>query len=191
MEVAHGALGFVARAGVDGAGESELGVVGDVERIFEVACLDHRENGPKDLFLRDAGLRGNVGNYGGLDVVAAIRITDHISAIDQVALALADVDVLEDRLHGAFAYDRSHSLVLSGLADFDLGDAVFEALEEHVIDALVDDGAGAGGALLSAEAEGRDSNTFNRSVEVGIVADDNRILAAHFEDGALDPHLSG
>src|ERR1700690_91836 len=41
MKLAHGAVEFLARTGVDGTGESELGVVGDFEGVIEVARLDH------------------------------------------------------------------------------------------------------------------------------------------------------
>src|SRR5205085_51976 len=104
MEVTHGALSFVARAGVDGAGESELSVVGDVERIFKVARLDHRQHRPKDLFLRDARIRSDIGDHRGLEVVAASRVGDGIATGEEMTFMLADLNILEDRLHGAFAY---------------------------------------------------------------------------------------
>src|ERR1019366_893683 len=37
VELAHGAVEFLARAGVDGAGQAELGVIGDFEGMVEVA----------------------------------------------------------------------------------------------------------------------------------------------------------
>ena len=36
VELAHGAVDLVLRAGVDGAGQSELGVVGDFQRMIEI-----------------------------------------------------------------------------------------------------------------------------------------------------------
>src|SRR5215831_9859124 len=51
VEVADGAVNLVARAGVDGPGQSELCVVGDFERMVEAASLDDGEHGPEDFFL--------------------------------------------------------------------------------------------------------------------------------------------
>jgi hypothetical protein len=39
VEFADGAIEFVARTGIDCAGQSELGVVGDFQRVVEVARL--------------------------------------------------------------------------------------------------------------------------------------------------------
>ena len=50
--------------------------------------------------------------------------------------------------------DRAGVEVGRGCALLDLGDAIDEAVEEDVVDGGVDDGAGAGGALLAVEAEG-------------------------------------
>ncbi len=55
----------------------------------------------------------------------------------------------------------------------------------------VDDGAGAGGALLAGEAEGGCDDAFDGGVEVAVGVDDDGVLAAHFEDGALDEALAG
>ena len=51
MEFADGAVDFVARLGVDGTGQAELGVVGDFERMVEAAGFDDGEDGAKDFFL--------------------------------------------------------------------------------------------------------------------------------------------
>src|SRR5215471_19088273 len=88
VEVTHGTFDLVPRPGVDGAGESELGVVGDVERVFEVAGFDHRKDGPEDLFLRDARVGHDVGDDGGLDVISTVRIADRVAAVDYIAFAL-------------------------------------------------------------------------------------------------------
>ena len=46
-----GAVNLVARLGVDGAGQAELGVVGDFERVVEAAGFDHGQHRAEDLFL--------------------------------------------------------------------------------------------------------------------------------------------
>ena len=58
------------RAGVDRAGQAELGVVGDLQRVVEIARLDHGQHRAEDFFLRELRLRRDVGDHGGLDEVA-------------------------------------------------------------------------------------------------------------------------
>ena len=70
-------------------------------------------------------------------------------------------------------------------------DALFEAIEEGVVDGFGDDGAGAGGALLAVEAEGGGGDAIDGGVEVGVGVDDDGVLAADFEDGALEQVLAG
>src|SRR5579884_1180887 len=62
MEVALGSFNFLARRGVDRAGESVLGVVGDRERIFEVAGFAYRQYRTEDFLLRDPRLRVHIGD---------------------------------------------------------------------------------------------------------------------------------
>jgi hypothetical protein len=53
------------------------------------------------------------------------------------------------------------------------------------------DGAGAGRALLPAEAEGRGDHSIDGGVEIGVGADEDGVLAAHLENRPLDPDLAG
>ena len=76
------------------------------------------------------------------------------------------------------------------IADLDLRDALLDAFEEGVVDGVFDDSARAGGAFLAVESEGRSHDPFDGSIDVRIRADDDRVLAAHLEDGALDPDLA-
>ena len=67
----------------------------------------------------------------------------------------------------------------------------FSFSRNYVVDALVDDGARAGRALLALEAECRLGHAFDGGVEIGVGIHDDGVLAAHFEDRALDPDLAG
>ena len=78
----------------------------------------------------------------------------------------------------------------AGSPTCDLLDAGFELLEELVVDALVDDGARAGRALLALESECGLRDAFDGGVDVGVGVDDDGVFAAHLEDGALDPDLA-
>jgi hypothetical protein len=53
-----------------------------------------------------------------------------------------------------------------GVADWMSFDALAQAVEEGVVDGRFDDGAGAGGALLAAEAEGAGDDAVDGGVEV-------------------------
>src|SRR5258708_40199869 len=70
VELAHSAIEFLARAGVNGTGQTKLGVVGDFERMIEVARFDHHQHWAKDFFLLERRLRWDVGNHRGLNKVA-------------------------------------------------------------------------------------------------------------------------
>jgi len=65
VELAHGAIQFLARTGVDGAGQTELGIVGDFEGVIEIARLDDDQHRAEDLFLLERRLRGDIGEHGG------------------------------------------------------------------------------------------------------------------------------
>src|SRR5882724_8918406 len=79
---------------VDRPGQAVLRVVGQLEGVLEVLRFGNRENGAKDLFLKDSRLRVDIGDHRGLDEVAvAIRGG---SPGDQAALFLTRLDVTQD-----------------------------------------------------------------------------------------------
>ena len=49
----------------------------------------------------------------------------------------------------------------------------------------------AGRALLPVEAEGAGDDAIESGVDIGVGFNDDRVLAAHLEDGALDEDLAG
>ena len=51
VKIAHRAVDLVARLGVDGAGESELGVVGDFEGVVKALSFNHDEHRTEDFLL--------------------------------------------------------------------------------------------------------------------------------------------
>ena len=62
-------------------------------------------------------------------------------------------------------------------------------MEDGFIDALDDDRARAGRALLPLKSEGRGDDSRRRVVQVRVRVNDDGILAAHLGDDALDPDL--
>src|SRR5581483_2340777 len=97
VEFLDRAINLVARTGVDGAGQSELGIVGDLERMIEAASLDHREHRSEDFFLLKLRLCRDVGDNRRLDEVALSRKS--LAAGDEASIFLPLLDVAEYRLH--------------------------------------------------------------------------------------------
>ena len=56
---------------------------------------------------------------------------------------------------------------------------------------LVNHGSRTGRALLATEAESRAGHALHRRVKIGVSIDDDRVLAADLQDGALDPDIAG
>src|SRR6185437_159622 len=189
MEVSTRTLQLVTRAGVNSAGKAELSVVGDIERVIKIARLDYRQHRPKNFFLRQTGVRRDIGDDGWLNVIAFSGLSCTAAAMNQPAFLFADLNIIQNILHGFFIDHRPHGLVLCGIANSNLADAVFQALQEHVVNFFVDDGARAGRALLPLETKRRDSHAFNRRVEIGISVNNDGIFSAHLKNSALDPLL--
>ena len=64
-------------------------------------------------------------------------------------------------------------------------------MHEGVVDFFRDDGARAGRALLPLIAKRRLPGTLHGCVDVGFVVHHDGVLAAHFQNGTLDPDLTG
>jgi len=114
MEVADGAFDFVARLAVNGAGEAELGVVGDFESVIEAVGFDDGEDRSEDFFLLEFGFGRDVGDHRGADVVTFSSFGGARAAGEDASVSLALLDVFQNRLHGAFVDDRAHVGVFGG-----------------------------------------------------------------------------
>src|SRR5277367_4894333 len=191
VEFADGTIDLVLRTGVDRAGQAELGVVCNLECVIEVLRLDYGQYRAKDFFLLKLRLGFDVGNDRGLDEIAFASILGQTTAGDQAPVFLAVLDIFEDRLHGAFVDHRAHVRILGWIADCDLLHARLKLLQKLIVDALVNNGARAGRTLLALEAERGLGNTLDGSIKITVGVDDDRVFPTHFEDGALDPELSG
>jgi hypothetical protein len=64
VKVAGGTVDFVARFGIDGAGQAELSVVGDFESVIEPAGFDDGQHWAENFFLLELRFRGDVGEDG-------------------------------------------------------------------------------------------------------------------------------
>src|SRR5271168_1795283 len=190
VEGFFGFFDFLGIFGVDGAGKAELRVVGDFQRLLEVFRFDDSQNGAEDFFLGDARFGIDVGDDRRLHEVAVAG--GAFAAEEQLPFLLTEVDVTKNRFHGGFADDRAHVVggIFAGTDGNFLG-ALDEFLDKGIVDFFGDDGAGAGRTFLALIAEGRLRDAFDGGIDVGFFIDDGGVLAAQFENGALDPQLAG
>src|SRR5205085_8603714 len=102
------------------------------------------------------------------------------------ALVLADLGVRVDLLERAAVDHRADvGVVLPARAQAHRLRSRDELRGERVVDALLDDDAARGGAALAGGAEGRPEDAVDGQVEVGVVEDDDRVLAAELEMDVL------
>src|SRR5208337_604511 len=89
------------------------------EGVVEIARLDYDQHWAEDFFLFQLRLRGDVGNHGRLNEVAAFGTSLSVAraAGDEASIFFADFDVAENVVHRTFIDDGSHVRVCSGIAD--------------------------------------------------------------------------
>ena len=95
--------------------------------MVEAGGLDDGEDGTEDLFERDAGAGGDVGEDGGGDVEAAI-VGDGVAAEEEAGFGVAQLDVVKHALAGDGADDGAGVEVFGGVAEFDGFDFFLEAV---------------------------------------------------------------
>src|SRR5690242_9848053 len=85
--------------------QSVLRIIGDMQRVFKVFRLNHRQHRSENLLLGDACMWVYIGKHGWLDKVARAMMT---TACHEATLVLAYLDIVGDLLHSVLIYDRSH-----------------------------------------------------------------------------------
>ena len=93
------------------------------------------------------------------------------------------MDLLE---RGAVDDRADVGVVLEAVAEPQLLGALDELRLELVVDLLVRDHAARRGAALAGRAERRPEDPLDREVDVGVVHDDDRVLAAELEVDVLE-----
>src|SRR5579863_251730 len=103
------------------------------------------------------------------------------------ALILADLDVLFRRLYLLLVNLRAHGRgLIQTVANFDLANAIDKFVEELRIHALLHDNSARRGAALASRAETSPDRAIDRKINVGVVENNNCVLAAHFERAVLE-----
>src|SRR6185312_16886806 len=110
MELALGAGDTVAVGREERAGQAVLRVVGDGQRLVKVLRLDDRQHRPKNLFLRQPRRGRDIGDDGRRDEIALLA--GWLAAYSDLALILANLDVLLNLLVGVLVYHRADRIRL-------------------------------------------------------------------------------
>src|SRR6185437_14504712 len=165
----------------DGRGEAVDGVVRQLDGLRRRAEGHRREYGPEDLLLRnrrrgaDSGeqRRRKVKAASGKAIVGLIAGRAFCNALRDVGLDAIELDGIDDRAN-------VHSLI-EWRADAQRFHARADLAIERLGDALLHQQSRAGTADLALVEPDAIDETFDSGVEVGIVEDDVRRLAAEFE----------
>ena len=143
--------------------------------------------GPRSSFLRQAVV--------GLDAVHDGRNTRSRSGArggfcHDLAFLAAHLDVLE-AFFWAPALMTAPIVFLGSRTSPTERAFVWHDAREGLVDLAVHDQARAGRTLLTLEAEGRRDDAGGRLLQVRRLVHQDEVLAAHLQDGALDPDLPG
>src|SRR5438477_4308603 len=189
LEVAHRPERVVDVAREDRGREPILDPVRDADRLVDVAHLHERGRRAEDLLLRDAHPRVDASvDRRPVEVAASkIAVGRNLAAGEELrALAGADLRVRVDLLERGLVDHRADvGAFLPARAEPQLLDPRDELLLQRVVDFLVCDHARRRGAALAGRPERRPDDAVDGEVEVGVVHDDDRVLAAELEMDVL------
>src|ERR1700676_386100 len=83
---------------INPARQSKLRRISNLQGLIEISRLDHRQNRPKNLLLRNASLRINVRNHRSLHEITIPRCP--LPANQNAPLFLPDINITKHRLEG-------------------------------------------------------------------------------------------
>ena len=175
------------------AGQAVGDVVGLDDGVGLVDEGDQAGHGAEDLFLRDAHAVVHVGEDRRPHEIAALQVCRQVRRIQPAgdqrgAFLRAQLDVAAHLGQVLRADHRADDRALvQRVADGDLRGARREALHEVGVDGLVYQDAAARGATLAVVAEDHEDRGIERAVEVGVLEDDERALAAELHAELLQP----
>ncbi len=171
---------------MDGSGETVGGLVAELDGLLLGGELGDGADGAEDLLLHDLHVGADVGEDGGLDEVALVAVA-LAAGLDLGALLLAGLDVAHDAVVLQLAdLGTLEGLLVKGVADGVGGRALLEGLEELVVDALLDEDAGAGAAALAVVEVDAKVDPGDGGLDVGVVEDNVGGLAAELEGDLLE-----
>ena len=160
--------------------QTELGVVGDVQRFGIVFRADHARDRAEDFLAVDRHHWGRLGDERGLLIEAFGRTLEQLSAEDAAALLRRDADVLEVARELARIDDRAD--VGAGrerVVDLQRLDLVDDGSDKTIVNTGGDDHAARRRAALAGRKIRALNGSVHRHAQFGIVEHDERIFAAH------------
>ncbi len=170
--------------------ETELGVVGDAQRIGLVVERDHREHGPEDFFLRNAHVVGDAREDGGRHELAlSVALAGERMAAEHAlgAAGLGDLDVVQDFLKLRFCSDGPDlGFHLCRIAHDGFARHINEHRNEAVVNAALHQKPRAGHAGLPSRTEDASYCAHHRLVQVRVIKHDVGGLASEFERDFLE-----
>ena len=175
------------------AGQSELGFVGDAHRIVHVVEGNDDHDGAEHLFLRDAHGVLDVGEDRRFDIPADVEARGPASSVHHdgtlvasgchVVLDTLALPLRDERAEEGFGIER--------VADLQFGHFVGQPVDDLVVSTSGDEHAGQRRARLAIEEHARVDHRGNRAIEVDIVEEDRRRLAAELEAHPPDGRGTG
>ena len=165
----------------DSRGQPVLRVVGDRDRFSVVAEGDHRRHGPEDFILVDLHVGRHPRQYGRLDKAPVDLAAKHHLAPFATASSICSFTLAAclSLISGPMTFDLSSGRRPSAAGAGD------EAAQELVVDVLVHQHLLHRHADLALVHEAAEARRGARALEVGVVADDERVLAAELDAAFL------
>jgi hypothetical protein len=176
-------LGFVSRP--CGCAEAESRSVGNSDGVVEVLCLEHRCNGPEQLFVGGGRSWRNVGENCRLVEKTVPRDSlssgKHFGAGGNRSLYLV-VQIVTDR---GCSQRTELGLLVARISDADLRNAGDEFVDKSIVNRLMNDEPLRRDAGLTVVDHSRRYRRRYGGVEIGARHDDERIAAPELDDGFL------
>jgi hypothetical protein len=165
-------------AAVEIGGETEFGVVGHLDRVRFALEAVERGDRAEGLLLGDDHVGRHIGQDGRLEEAAVLR--GPLAAGDDLGALLDGVgDVRLDLLHRLHVDQRAdHRTRREPVGDLHRTGCLGQPLGEGVIDAVLDQNAVGADAGLAGVAVFRSDGALDRHLDIGVVKDDERRVAA-------------
>jgi hypothetical protein len=167
----------------DARRQAEIRIVGGGKRFFIILDADDRGDRAKNFLAADAHLVGRFREQCGLEIEARRFTVEALAAKGKLgAFLAADLDIVMSCLSwlssttGPIWVPCFSALSTVTVLSFFNGGG-----NELVVDALRHDDARRRRAALAGGEEGRIDDRFHSDVEIGVIQNHDRILAAHFK----------
>lgn len=172
-------------SGVDGGGETVLGVVAELDDLVLGLELGDGADGTEDLLLHDLHVGTDIAEDGRLDEVTLVTVA-LTTDLNSGTLLLTALDVAHDAVELELGdLGTLEGLLKEWVTDLVGESTLLEGLEELVIDTLLDEDAGTSAAALAVVVVDTEVDPRDGLLDIGIVEDDVGGLATKLEGDLL------